>query len=129
MVSIKFLERWMRKNIFILVLTVGVIVNIQIVVKMLDSDCKRKTEALSFISENTTKNKADLLQKLGTRLLKDNRKFQYFKQDVYQPTCLVFFLKEGIFSLTHTVSQIPRKYLFCHRFLSLLSNGPHTNKG
>ena len=63
----------MRKNIFILVLTVGVIVNIQIVVKMLDSGCKRKTEALSFLSENATKNKADLFEKLGTVVAIRNR--------------------------------------------------------
>ena len=73
MVSIKFLERWMRKNIFILVLTVGVIVNIQIVVQILHSGCKRKTEAKSFLSENATKNKADLFENLGTVVTIRNR--------------------------------------------------------
>ena len=47
-------------------MTVGVIVNIQTVVRMLNSGCDRKTDVLSFSSENVTKNKSDLLQKLGT---------------------------------------------------------------
>ena len=57
----------LKKNVFILILTIGVVVNIQLILRMLDRDCERNQ--IVEISDTLTIDKSSiLLQKLGKQL-------------------------------------------------------------
>ena len=67
MVSLNFLVQWIKKNVFILIITIGVVVNIQLILRMLEKGCERNQ--IVEISDTLTIDKSSiLLQKLGKQL-------------------------------------------------------------
>ena len=68
MVSLNSLLQWIKKNVFILIITIGVVLNIQLILRMLDIGCERNQ--IVEISDTLTIDKSSiLLQKLGKQLL------------------------------------------------------------
>ena len=54
----------LKKNVFILILTIGVVVNIQLILGMMDRGCERNQSVEIFDTLNIDKSSV-LLQKLG----------------------------------------------------------------
>ena len=68
MVSLNSLLQWIKKNVFILIITIGVVLNIQLILRMLNRGCERNQ--IVEISDTLTIDKSSiLLQKLGKQLL------------------------------------------------------------
>ena len=57
----------LKKNVFILILTIGVVVNIQLILGMMDRGCERNQSVEIFDTLNIDKSSV-LLQKLGKQL-------------------------------------------------------------
>ena len=67
MVSLNSLLQWIKKNVFILIITIGVVLNIQLILRMLDRGCERNQ--IVEVSDTLTIDKSSiLLQKLGKQL-------------------------------------------------------------
>ena len=64
MVSLHYVVQWIKKNVFILIITIGVVLNIQLILRMLDRGCERNQ--IVEISDTLNIDKSSvLLQKLG----------------------------------------------------------------
>ena len=67
MVSLNSLVQWIKKNVFILIITIGVVVNIQLILRMLEKGCERNQ--IVELSDTLTIDKSSiLLKKLGKQL-------------------------------------------------------------
>ena len=64
----------LKKNVFILILTIGVVVNIQLILGMMDRGCERNQSVEIFDTLNIDKSSV-LLQKLGKLLILQNFEF------------------------------------------------------
>ena len=64
----------LKKNVFILILTIGVVVNIQLILGMMDRGCERNQSVKIFDTLNIDKSSV-LLQKLGKLLISQNFEF------------------------------------------------------
>ena len=64
----------LKKNVFILILTIGVVVNIQLILGMMDRGCERNQSVEIFDTLNIDKSSV-LLQKLGKLLISQNFEF------------------------------------------------------
>ena len=64
----------LKKNVFILILTIGVVVNIRLILGMMDRGCERNQSVEIFDTLNIDKSSV-LLQKLGKLLILQNFEF------------------------------------------------------